>query len=64
MIFSSIGGGGDAPGYVQLIDENGKVLKEEKVDMVQGVDNPWWDKNSVSIRYLFTEWDLPVKSKK
>jgi hypothetical protein len=52
------GQSGDAPGYVQLQDGSGKVLKEKKVEMVQIIEPPVWSKTGVEIK-LFADWNLP-----
>ena len=54
------GNAGDAPGFVQLVDQNGNVLNEADVSMVQGIE-PYaifWEKRSVHIK-LIADWELP-----
>ena len=57
--FAMPGQGGDAPGFVQLIDtKTGRVLHERNVDMVQNIDQMDWSPDSVHIK-LFADWVLP-----
>lgn len=52
------GQSGDAPGIVQLIDKQGRVLEQTPVEMVQLVDNVRWHDERVDIR-LIAVWNLP-----
>ena len=54
------GNAGDAPGFVQLVDQKGNVLNEADVDKVQDVESftTIWEKKSVSVG-LVAEWELP-----
>lgn len=54
------GAGGEAPGYVRLLDNSGKVLVEKDLEMVQDIDRVDWQKDRV---YLSggQEWMLPDK---
>jgi hypothetical protein len=54
----TIGGSSDAPGVVRLYDQQGKLLQETKVDMVQQVETVEWPPKSVYIK-LIAEWALP-----
>ena len=56
-LFALPGSAGDAPGFVQLIDDQGKVLKEQETDMVQQIEQVSWSKNRVDIK-LFASWPL------
>ena len=58
MLISSIGGAGDASGFVRLYDSRGRVLEEQEVEMVQLIDEVNWEKSRVEIK-LFAEWELP-----
>lgn len=60
MLISSVGGGGDAPGFVRLYDNRGRVLGEEDVEMVNQVDQIYWDKDKVDVK-LVAEWRLPTE---
>lgn len=55
---SSPGQGGDSPGEVRLVNENGDVLNKTDVEMVQLVENVQWDDKKVYIK-LIADWDLP-----
>ena len=57
------GNAGDAPGFVQLVDQNGNVLNEADVSMVQGIEasDIFWEKRTVFIGSL-GEWKLPFLS--
>ena len=55
---SGPGSGSDAPGVVRLFDQQGKLLQETKVDMVQQVENVEWGVKSVYIK-LVADWQLP-----
>jgi len=48
----------DAPGKVQLYDQQNKLLRETEVEMVQLVDHVDWIENKVQIK-MIAEWDLP-----
>lgn len=48
----------DAPGMVQLVAADGRVLQETKVDAVQQVEQVEWEPRRVRIK-LVAEWDLP-----
>jgi hypothetical protein len=54
------GNAGDAPGFVQLVDQKGNVLNEADISMVQKVEisDIFWKKKSVNIKPT-GEWDLP-----
>jgi hypothetical protein len=52
------GQGSDAPGVVRLYDQQGKLLHETKVEMVQLVDHVDWGPKKVEIK-LIADWDLP-----
>lgn len=52
------GQGSDSPGEVQLMDAQGRVLKQADVEMVQLVDKVEWLDKSVSIK-LIADWPLP-----
>ena len=52
------GQAGDAPGKVRLYDQNGTLLHEADVAMVQLVDQVEWGERSVRIK-LVAEWELP-----
>jgi hypothetical protein len=54
----TIGGSSDAPGVVRLYDQQGKLLQETKVDMVQQVESVEWPPKGVYIK-LIAEWALP-----
>ena len=56
MVFP--GQAGDAPGYVRLYDQFGRVLAEKDVEMVQNIDQVYWEPERVDIK-LFAEWKLP-----
>jgi hypothetical protein len=51
------GQGGDAKGFVRLVDHEGKILREKPVEMVNTIDMVEWDRESVFIG-LFPEWPL------
>lgn len=55
---SGPGSSGDAPGVVRLYDQQGKLLQETKVEMVQQVENVEWGVKSVYIK-LVADWQLP-----
>jgi hypothetical protein len=52
------GQGSDANGFVQLQDQEGHVLQEKDVEMVQNIDQIYWGPGKVDIK-LFAEWTLP-----
>lgn len=52
------GQAGDAPGYVRLFDQSGKVLEEKDIEMVENIDQVEWEKTTVHIK-LFADWRLP-----
>jgi len=52
------GQSGDSSGYVILIDRNNKIIRQEKISMVQLVDKPVWSADSVKQKLIF-EWKLP-----
>ena len=59
MFFAMPGQGSDAPGYFQLLDtRTGRVLREQKVGMVQEVDQIHWSATNVVGR-IFADWSLP-----
>ncbi|HWV15313.1 MAG TPA: hypothetical protein VN030_07755 [Cellvibrio sp.] len=53
------GSSGDAPGYVQLVDRQGKVFAEEDVEMVQLVEQVEWSEAQVNIKFV-ADWMLPT----
>lgn len=57
-LFAMPGGAGDAPGYVRLYDQSGRVLQEQDVEMVQLVERVSWENGKVTIP-LISEWELP-----
>ena len=52
------GQGGDGSGYVRLYDGAGRVLEEKDVEMVQNIDQVYWEPGVVDIK-LFARWKLP-----
>jgi hypothetical protein len=52
------GQSGDSPGTVKLHDQNGKVLQEAKVEMVQLVDRVDWESRKVVVKFV-ADWNLP-----
>ena len=52
------GQGGDAKGFVRLVDREGRILQEKRVAIVNTIDLVEWEPGFVSIR-LFAEWPLP-----
>jgi len=48
----------DAPGVVRLYDGHGNVLRQEKVEMVQLVDQVTWEGDSVFVTSV-AAWPLP-----
>ena len=54
----SPGGSGDAPGVVRLYNQQGKLLQETQVDLVQQVEKVDWGVKNVSIK-LVADWPLP-----
>lgn len=59
MLFSAIGGGSDAPGYVQLQDARGRVLQEAPLEMIQLAHPIEWSAQSVEIPVVAGPWPLP-----
>jgi hypothetical protein len=57
MKFSMPGGASDAPGIVCLYNEQGEILKEKKIDMIQNMVKPEWGDKMVSIN-SFVDWEL------
>lgn len=59
IIFPAVmpGQSGDSSGTVKLYDQNGNVLRESKVEMVQLVDQVDWESHKVSVK-LVADWDL------
>ena len=51
------GQSGDASGVVRLYDDQGKLIHEKAVDMVQSIGEPEWTTTNVYIK-LFTDWKL------
>ena len=61
MRFAFPGQGGDAPGYVRLVDvKTGNVLEKTDIDMVHTFPSVEWHPHRVSMP-LLVEWELPVK---
>lgn len=61
MRFAMPGQGGDAPGYVRLVDVGtGKVLEKTDIDMVNTFPGVEWHPHRVEMP-LLVEWELPVK---
>jgi hypothetical protein len=61
MRFAMPGQGGDAPGYVRLVDvTTGKVLEKTDIDMVNTFPSVEWHPHRVSMP-LLVEWELPVE---
>lgn len=56
-LFAMPGQGSDAPGRIDLVDKNGKVLKSRPIEMVQLISKPVWKKGSVSMKLLF-DWKM------
>lgn len=54
-LYAMPGQGSDAPGFVTLIDRNGKELARRELEMVQLVHNPEWLENRVRVRVIF-DW--------
>jgi hypothetical protein len=52
------GQSGDAPGVVRLYDQQGRLMQETDVDMVQRVDRVYWEDKRISIK-LIADWPLP-----
>ena len=48
----------DAPGIVQLYAQNGSLLQETQVEMVQLVDQVAWEDKRVHIKRV-ADWELP-----
>lgn len=48
----------DAPGVVRLYDRHGNVLRQEKVELVQLVDQVTWEGDSVFVTSV-AAWPLP-----
>jgi hypothetical protein len=58
--FAFPGQGGDAPGYIRLVDNSTKrVLKSAEIDMVNGFTWVEWSQHRVAVP-LYVEWELPV----
>jgi len=57
------GQGGDAPGVVFLKNKSGHILQKCNVEMVQLVDSPEWNPDSVKVKLIF-DWKLPVPDKR
>ena len=55
---SGPGSSGDAPGVVRLYNQQGKLLQEAQVDLVQQVEKVDWGVKNVSIK-LVADWPLP-----
>ncbi len=53
------GQGSDNPGWVLLLDRQGRELQRTRVAMVQLVEQVQWQPDRVSVRLLF-DWPLPV----
>ena len=52
------GSGSDAPGVVRLYDQQGKLLQETHVEMVQLVEKVEWGVKNVASK-LVADWQLP-----
>ena len=52
------GSSGDAPGVVRLYNQQGKLMEETKVELVQQVEKVEWGVKSVYIK-LVADWQLP-----
>lgn len=63
MLIALPGQSGDAPGYVKLVDEEGRVLGKKKVNMVQIIEESviLWKEDYVFIGPLSVKWELPPK---
>lgn len=63
--FSLPGQSGDASGYIELIDQNEKVLKRKEIEMVQVLESDiiLWKTDYVFIGPLSIKWELPIKNK-
>ena len=48
----------DSPGVVRLCDQQGKLLRQTEVEMVQLVERVDWLDKKVNIK-LLADWDLP-----
>lgn len=61
--FSLPGQSGDAPGYIELVDQNGNVINRENIEMVQLLESDviLWKKEYVFIGPLAIKWELPSK---
>lgn len=51
------GSSGDRPGFVQLVNSQGKILKQASVDMVGRVDQVIWSENQVEVK-MVAIWQL------
>lgn len=58
QLFALPGSAGDAPGFVRLLDQQGKILAEKNTEMVQQIEFIHWSKDRVDIK-LFASWSLP-----
>ncbi|MCX7112859.1 MAG: hypothetical protein NTX45_22620 [Proteobacteria bacterium] len=58
MFMAMPGQASDAPGIVQLYNQNGVMLHEVSIDMVQMVDHVDWEEKKLSIK-LVADWELP-----
>lgn len=52
------GQGSDAAGTVRLLDQNGKVLQEARVELLRELRPPEWETGRVRIP-MIAEWPLP-----
>lgn len=57
------GSAGDTPGYVRLETQDGNVLQEQDIDMVQSADQVAWTPDRVEIR-LVADWALPAPARR
>ena len=52
------GSTGDAPGYIQLYNNQHQLLQQQEVEMVQLVEEVKWQPGQVSIKFI-ADWNLP-----
>lgn len=51
------GSSGDRQGFVQLVNSQGKILKQASVDMVGRIDQVLWKEDQVEVKMVAT-WQL------